>query len=147
MERGQRIGLILSAIVLAAVAFLILRPDDEDDPAPTSQTTTVEQSPQGEPTATVPAPEPEPEFAVIRIRDGGVQGGEQRITVEKGDVARIEVRADISDEIHLHGYDLYRDVTPDKPARFKLKADIEGVFEIEAHDLGHVIVGTLVVEP
>lgn len=35
----------------------------------------------------------------------------------------------------------------DSPARFRVKANAEGIFELEAHDLGHVIIGKLVVEP
>lgn len=146
MERGQRIALIGAALVVAAMAFILLQPDDSDDdmePTPTATSTTL----GGEPTATVPAPEPRPQFERIRIAGGSVQGGERKITVAKGDVARIEVRSDAPDEIHLHGYDVTKNVAPGEPARFRIDADIEGIFEIEAHDLGHVIIGTLVVEP
>jgi len=146
VERGQRIGLIGAALIVAAVLFILFQPDDSDDDTKPTRTAT-EQTLQGEPTATVPGPKPKPEFEEIRIADGSVQGGERRITVSKDDVARIEVRSDAPDEIHLHGYDITKDVARGQPARFRVKADIEGVFEIEAHDLGHVIVGTLVVEP
>ena len=146
MERGQRIGLIGAALIVAAVLFILFQPEDsDDDTEPTPSAT--EQTLQGEPTATVPAPEPKPEFERIRIVDGSVQGGERRITVSKDDVARIQVSSDAPDEIHLHGYDITKEVAPGRPARFRVQADIEGVFEIEAHDLGHVVVGTLVVEP
>jgi hypothetical protein len=146
VERGQRIGLIGAALVVAAIAFILLQPSDSDDdtePTPSGTQNTL----QGEPTASVPAPEPKPEFERIRIVSGSVEGGNPRITVEKDDVARIEVRSDAPDEIHLHGYDITKDVAPGAPARFRVKADIEGVFEIEAHDLGHLVIGTLVVEP
>ena len=146
VERGQRIGLIVAALVVAALAFVLLSPsdsDDDDDVTPTQ----VEQPRQREPTATVRGPKPKPPFSTITIADGKVRGGEARINVKKGDVARIQVRSDKADEIHLHGYDVTKDVTRAKPARFQVKANIEGVFEIEAHDLGHVIIGTLSVEP
>lgn len=146
MTRGQRIGLIGAALVVAAIAFVLIQPDDSDDdtePTPTTTSTTL----GGEPTATVPAPEPRPQFERIRIAGGSVQGGERKVTVSKGDVARIEVRSDAPDEIHLHGYDVTKNVAPGQPARFRIDADIEGNFELEAHDLGHVVIGTLVVEP
>jgi hypothetical protein len=143
VERGQRIGLLLAAAVVAIVAVIVIGGGGDDDDEDTSSGTTT----SGEPTATVRAPKPKPQFETIRIAGGEVQGGERRIRVEKGDIARIAVSADASDEIHLHGYDVYEDVAPGKPARFRVKADIEGVFELEAHDLGHVIIGTLVVEP
>jgi hypothetical protein len=146
VERGQRIALIGAALVVAALAFILLQPGDDDDADPTPSTTPATLG-GGEPTATVPAPKPKPEFDRIRIVDGSVQGGEQEITVSKGDIARIEVRSDAPDEIHLHGYDITKSVGPGEPARFRFEADIEGVFELEAHDLGHVVVGSLVVEP
>ena len=146
MGQGHRIGLIGAALVVAALAFLLFSDgDDDEDSTPAPSTTG--QTLQGEPTATVPAPEPKPEFETIRIAEGSVQGGERRITVEKDDVARIEVRSDAPDEIHLHGYDITKDVAPGRPARFRVDAELEGVFEIEAHDLGHVVIGRLVVEP
>jgi hypothetical protein len=150
VERGQRIGLIVAALAVAALAFVLLSPSDSDDDDTTPTQAEQTRQPgngQGEPTATVRAPKPKPSFSTITIADGKVRGGEARINVKKGDTARIAVRSDKADEIHLHGYDVYKDVTPRKPARFQVKADIEGVFEIEAHDLGHVIIGTLVVEP
>ena len=144
MERSQRIGLIAAAVVVAALAFVLLRPDDEDEGSQPATSTTQQTRPQ-EPTATVP--KPKPQFETIRLAGGDVRGGARRITVEKGEVARIEVRSDAPDEIHLHGYDVYKDVAPGRPARFRVKANVEGVFELEAHDLGHVIIGNLVVEP
>ena len=64
---------------------------------------------------------------------------------------RLLVSSDGNDEIHLHGYDITRNAAPGKPARFRFKADVEGVFEIESHtaeDAGlEPLVGRLVVEP
>lgn len=146
MTRGQRIGLIGAALVVAALAVVLFSGgDDDEDTTPASSTTPATL--EGEPTASVPSPEPKPEFEEIRIAGGDVAGGERNITVSKGDVARFEVRSDAPDDIHLHGYDIEKPVSPGAPARFRVDADIEGVFEIEAHDLGHVVVGTLVVEP
>ena len=149
MERGQRIWLIAVAVVIAAVGiFLIQSGGDDEDDSESAGTATQQTQPQ-DPTGTVkaPTPKPEPEFQKIVIANGKVRGGEQEIELKKGDTARIEITSDAPDEIHVHGYDLTKQVAPSKPARFKFKADAEGIFEIEAHDLGHVIVGTLVVEP
>ena len=147
MERGQRIGLILAAVVVAVVGIVLIssRGGDDDDSG-SAGTTTTETQP-GEPTATVRAPKPQPQFETITLADGAVRGGEKEITVSRGEIARIEVKSDAADEIHLHGYDVYKDVAPGKPARFRVKANAEGIFELEAHDLGHVIIGNLVVEP
>lgn len=148
MERRQRIGLVVAALVVAVVGIVLIQSGGgDDDPEPTSRTT--QKTRPGEPTATVPGPRPKPrpEFETIAIVGGEVRGGEREIKVEKGEIARIEVRSDAPDEIHLHGYDVSEDVAPGEPARFRVEATAEGIFELEAHDLGHVIIGTLVVEP
>jgi plastocyanin len=160
MSRNQRIGLIVAAIVFAVVAFVTASPggdDEEGDQA--AQTTTQRQSETGEestpteteteePHETVP---PEPQTTRIEIRGGEVVGGPAEINVTKGDTVRIVVSADAPDDIHLHGYDIEKKAAPGKPARFKLTADVEGIFEIESHvaeDAGNdPLVGKLTVEP
>ena len=148
MERGQRIGLIVLAVVIAAVGFVLIQSGADDDDGDSARTDTQQTQPE-EPTATVkaPKPRPKPEFQRVALVNGNVRGGEQEIKVEKGETVRIEVTSDAPDDMHLHGYDVSRPVAPGKPARFRFKADLEGIFELEAHDLGHLTVATLVVEP
>jgi len=146
MGPGQRFALIAVTVAVAAGAFALAQPGDDDD-EPATQQTTAETTASGGGGDEKPSPPPKPEADEVVIANGAVRGGEQRIKVEKGDVARIDVRSDSPDEIHLHGYDVTKAVGPDKPAKFRVKADIEGVFELESHDLGHVIVAELVVEP
>ncbi len=56
------------------------------------------------------------------------------------------VRADVSDHVHLHGYDLMADVAPGAPARLRFTADVPGRFEVELEDLG-VPIADLQVRP
>ena len=143
MERGQRIGLIGAALIVAAVLFILFQPEDSDDD---TEPTPSEQTLQGEPTATVPAPEPTPEFEVIRVRGGEPAGGVKEVTVEKGETVRLEVRSDIPEAVHVHGYDLFEDVAPGGSVRFRFKADVEGVFEVELEGT-HTQIAQLSVEP
>jgi heme/copper-type cytochrome/quinol oxidase subunit 2 len=53
------------------------------------------------------------------------------LEVDKDDEVVITVSSDVSDEVHLHGYDIKADVTPDQPAVIAFTADTPGVFEIE----------------
>jgi hypothetical protein len=150
VERRQRIWLIVVAVVIAAVGIVVISAGGDDDDSDSGQTTTQQTETQAqEPTGSVeaPTPKPEPEFQKVVIKDGAVKGGEQEITVKKDDTVRIEVTSDTPDEVHLHGYDIEKEVAPGKPARFKVKADLEGEFELEAHHIGDVTVATLVVEP
>jgi hypothetical protein len=46
------------------------------------------------------------------------------------------VRSDVSDHVHLHGYDLMSDVSPSSPGRIDFRATIPGRFEVELEDRG-----------
>ena len=150
MERRQRITMLLVAVVIAIGAFVLLGGgggggDDED--AQPAQNTTPDQTRPGGPDETNAAPKPRPEAAQIVIANGELRGGAKRIEAKRGDTIRIDVRADVADELHLHGYDVIKDVRPGSPARFRVKADIEGVFELEGHDSFHGTIANVVVEP
>ena len=145
MSNRGRLGLTATAVLVAVIAFLALKPDEgsekADDPA-------VRQD--GSPTATARfAPPPPP--AEILLRDGAPEGGVVRIEASKGELVRIVVSSDARDEIHLHGYDISRRVAPGRPARFRFRAGIEGDFEVESHsaeDAGRdPLIGRLVIGP
>lgn len=147
MSKGQRVGLIALVIAVAAVAFVVARPDDEHEQAgnPSADTTTTEPSSKADvPTATTDA---RPEER-IELRDGKPAGGDVRtIEVKKGDFVRLTVESDAPDEIHLHGYDIEKEAAPGSPARFSFRADVEGIFEVEGHKGGETRIARLVVEP
>lgn len=157
MSNGARIGLLVGTVVVLVLAFALLSPDDDDSNTASTPTATVPattpESPAEEPeqttTAVTPpasAP-PAAEFERIRVRGGKPAGGVKTITVKRGDRARIQVSSpDTSDEVHLHGYDISRDLKAGGSVRFSFKADAEGIFEIELHGT-HTQIGKLVVEP
>jgi FtsP/CotA-like multicopper oxidase with cupredoxin domain len=143
MPRNQRIALVVAALAIAAVAFLVARPDADDgaDPSATAtpaqtetQTGTGEDSAEPQPTMEDESPSPSPpKVARIDIKSGSVAGGAKTIEVARGATVRIVVTADAPDEIHLHGYDITRNAAPGQPARFRFKANAEGAFELESH--------------
>jgi hypothetical protein len=131
VERGQRIGLIGAALIVAALAFILLSGDDDDEDTTPADNGT--QPTLQEPTASVPAPGPAVE--TIRVVDGEPEGGVRDITVGKDDSVRFKVESEgTSGEIHLHGYDLMKDVEAGGSVTFSFKADIEGVFEVELEE-------------
>ena len=160
MSRNQRIGLLMAALLVAVAAVAIAVASGGDDDTgnqaaettkTTAQTTTeapTETETTEQPHETVP---PKPKVTRIQLRGGQVVGGPAEVKVAKGDVVRIAVSGDATDEIHLHGYDIYESLAPGKPARFVFTAEIEGIFELESHvaeDAGRdPLIGKLTVEP
>jgi hypothetical protein len=139
-----RIVVVAAGALLAAGLFLALRPAGEEE-ATTETTPTATATV----TETAPAPqEPKPEVPTLRVlvRDGALVRRIQRLRVERGARVRIVVRADVRDHVHLHGYDVMRDVGPGQPARFRFRATLTGRFEIELEDR-HVLIAELEVRP
>lgn len=57
--------------------------------------------------------------------------GDDRYTVALGSAVSISVAADMSEELHVHGYDLFADIEPEAPGMITFTADIPGIFEVE----------------
>jgi hypothetical protein len=74
----------------------------------------------------------------VTFRNGEVRGP-TRFTVDQGDRVQIVVRADVSDHVHLHSYDLMADVAPGESARIEFVANVPGVFECELEDAGTLL--------
>ena len=68
--------------------------------------------------------------------NGQPQGGVKTVSFKKGEQVRLKVQSDVADEIHVHGYDLMKDVEAGGSVQFSFKATIEGRFEIELEDAG-----------
>jgi hypothetical protein len=116
---GARVGLLIVLVAVAVGLFIVLSGDDDNGGgSTTSATDTTGSNPSGGTT--------------ITVQDDQPVGGIQTIEVSKGDqVDFTVVSKNVSDEVHVHGYDLMQDVVPGKPVTFDFTADIEGVFEAE----------------
>jgi hypothetical protein len=132
-------GLVaLGAIAVVVVLFVVLAGGDDngsDNNATTQAPTAGSTGTAGATGATgqkqsksKPA---KPAIPKILVVDGKPQGGVQRLTYTKGDPVRFAVTSDVADEIHVHGYDLKKDVPAGGTVRFSFPANIEGVFEVE----------------
>lgn len=128
----SRVVLVVGGIALIAAVFLLVRPDDAGAPTPTTAapTTAVPASSSPEPSPT--DPETEVDVAVV---DGAVTSP---ITAEVGLGAEVLLRisSDVADEVHLHGYDLETTVPAGGTGELRFTADAPGVFELEFHESG-----------
>jgi len=159
MKRSARwLAPVLGATAIV-VLFLLLRPDHEPSPVaspPTPTPTigaTVGQTPSPratpEPTPTE-SPEPTPtetrDETTIEIEiQGGDVVGPREVEVPQGSRVELEVKADVTDEVHVHGYDLLATVTPDRRARIEFRATATGVFEVELEGAGLLLLQLVVV--
>jgi hypothetical protein len=88
----------------------------------------------------------QPTFVRVRVVDGVPKGGIVRKTVQEGDRVVLVVTSDVGDHVHLHGYDIMRDVAAGGTARIRFRATLPGRFEVELEDRG-VPIADLTVEP
>ena len=142
--RDRRLLIGLGVIVALVALFLVFRPGDEDEEGTGTTTTAVTALPTLEPTATetetaTTAAPPEGTQLIVTIRSGEPVDGIVRAEAKKGDPVVVIVRSDVSDEVHVHGYDLMADVAPGKPVRIEFTANLTGRFEIELEGRGKQI--------
>jgi hypothetical protein len=140
MKRTRSSLLVAAAAVAAVALFVVLRPGDDEptaepNPEPTTPTATTRKQ-----ELTVERP------ATVRIRidvrNGQVRGGVRRVTVAEGRRIVLTVTSDVADHVHLHGYDVMRDVAPGSPARLAFTASILGTVELELED-SHVLLARI----
>jgi hypothetical protein len=162
-SRGVRAGIAVTALAAAVVLFVVLAGADDPGtdtatPQPQSARATTEgESPAGS-TTTQPeraqvtttaseSPDPQPPtIPRIVVRDGKPVGGVARLEYESGQRVRFTVRSDAAEEVHVHGFDIAKEVPANGSVRFEFAADIEGVFEVELEG-AHVRIAELRIEP
>ncbi len=114
----------LAVIVIAIVLLVVLKKDDS------SKTTSNTGG----------------KVTTIVIKHGKPVGGIADLTYNKGEQVRFKVDSDVSDEVHMHGYDIMKDVKAGGSVSFDFPATIEGVFEAELEGRKEQIV-ELTVDP
>ena len=137
-EETLRKLMLACACMLAATALAGCGSDDSSSASTTDSTTT-----ETETTTTEVAT---PTVVSIVIVDGVPKDGIVRQSVTKGDRVVLVVKSDVADEIHVHGYDLMRDVAAGGTARLPFTATLPGVFEVELEGHG-VQIAELTVNP
>ena len=67
----------------------------------------------------------------VRVVDAKPQGGVQKLSFKQGGTVKFTVVSDTADEIHVHGYDVHKDVAKGGSVHFRFPASIEGKFIVE----------------
>jgi nucleotide-binding universal stress UspA family protein len=141
--RDMRILIGLGVAAALVVLFFVFRPGGGDDNGQAASTTTAEttvtESNGATTTEAVTTTAPKPVQVVVRVRGGKPEDGIVRAQARKGDPVVVIVGSDVSDEVHIHGYDLKGDVAPGMPVRIRFDANLTGRFEIELENRGEQI--------
>ena len=128
----RRLLIVGAAVVVAVALFVVLRQGDEGEatqPVTTSSSTTTE-------TTAPPPPPPMPAHVELVVKGGRPVGGVRSVTVAEGRRVVVVVMSDVAEEVHLHGYNVARDVGPGEPARVAFRATIVGTVEVELEHSG-----------
>jgi hypothetical protein len=144
----QRVAIVVGAIVVLVVAYLVFSGGSDDSKKSASQpaatqssstqsTTTGGADTSGTATSTQPAAPPPP--PTVRVVGAKPQGGVRKLSFNKGDQIRFRVVSDTADEIHVHGYDLMKDVPQGGSVSFSFKGSIDGRFVVELENHGEQI--------
>jgi hypothetical protein len=122
--RTALIGVVL--VVVAVVLFIVLGGGGSDE----SKSTDAGKVP-----------------TVVVDAEGHPVGGIQELVYRKGDRIHFKVKVPFEEEVHLHGYDVMKEVPKGGgTVTYDLPAEIEGVFEAELEGHKEQIV-ELKVEP
>src|SRR4051795_12044640 len=136
MTQGKRLALIGLVVVVAVAGFVIAQNSGSDKKSNSSTSSSTGTGAAAQANAPVQ----------IVVKNAKPVGGVKKITVNKGDPVRFTVTSDVSDEIHVHGYDFHKDVTKGGSVSFDFPAKIDGIFVIELESRSEQI-ASLEVEP
>jgi FtsP/CotA-like multicopper oxidase with cupredoxin domain len=138
MTRNARVAFLGVAVVILVVAFLALRPSSDDPETtadaptatPTMTATTSAPDVRGQTSTPAPTETPTPKPTVD---PGPLLTGSKvvKLRFNKGDTVRFRIRSPKDEEVHIHGYDIKKDVKAGETENVSFKATIDGIFEIE----------------
>jgi hypothetical protein len=117
MNSTMRVVSGIGVVVVAVVLLIVLKNDGGESSSDSGATATTKSGGQSVPT--------------IVIKNGKPVGGIAELSVNEGEEVRFKVDSDVSDEVHMHGYDIMKDVKAGGSVTFDFPATIEGIFEAE----------------
>ncbi len=119
---------------LALAATLLVAGCGGDDP----ETTTPSSTPPPSSTSAAATTPSETAFAgteiVVAVKGGKVDPPTHRVKVAKGTEVRLLVTSDKADELHVHGYEIEKELPAGEQVTVDFTADQTGLFEIETHE-------------
>jgi FtsP/CotA-like multicopper oxidase with cupredoxin domain len=135
MSRNQRLSFLGIAAVIVVIAIVVFAasggPDEtaEDAASPAAgQTSTPTSSgtpASGDRSTATPTATAKPQAPLLE------SGKVAKLRYTEGDTVTFRVVSEKAEEVHVHGYDIKKELEAGKPATMSFKASITGIFEIE----------------
>ena len=140
MTERLRTSLLTAGLVLALSGCAGTDEPPASSPGTSAPVTSVPEgsSPASSSPAATPTT-PAGQRIEVTVTGGQVTGDTGRVPVAVGEQVTLVVTSDVADELHLHGYDLRTALTAGTPAELSFQATVPGVFEVELHDAGTVL--------
>jgi hypothetical protein len=140
MKHSKTLFLLL-ATALAALSLAACGGGDDDTTSAAAETTaTAPSGDTGGDETTAPstntADNTLEKVPTIIVKNGEPVGGVQELEFDSGEQIRFKVSSDAAEEIHVHGYDIAKEVPAGGSVEFDFPAEIEGIFEAELEGLG-----------
>jgi cytoskeletal protein RodZ len=92
-------------------------------------------SPTGSSASASPGPTLAPVAITATVKDGTVTPAAKQYDVPLGSPVHIEITSDVKGEIHVHGYEIEKEIEQDGGSvSIDFVADTAGIFEVESHE-------------
>jgi hypothetical protein len=136
----KRAAYVAGGVAVIVALFVVLRGRGDDETprretaAPRTRTQTAPAVGSRQPRSRPKRVRPRATVVRIQVRGGSVVGGIARPRVQRNARVVVAVSSDTRDEVHVHGYDISREVGPGSPARIAFRATLVGRFEIELEE-------------
>jgi hypothetical protein len=134
---GMRLLLLVAGATAAVVLFVVFRDADDETPPPPPPPPPVVS------TIRQPPPPP-PKLGPVVVRVNANSSSVTRATIPRGRQVVLVVTGPEDEEVHLHGYDVRRNISPNGTVRLPFRATIPGRFEVEL-EAGHRQIADLTV--
>jgi hypothetical protein len=118
MNSTVRVASGVGVVIVAVVLLIVLRDDGDDG---SSDGTAATATKGAGPAVTT----------IVVDRSGNPVDGVAEISVNEGEPVHFKVKSAVADEVHVHGYDIGKDVKAGGSVTFDFPATIEGIFEAE----------------
>jgi hypothetical protein len=123
MNSTMRVVLGIGVVVVAVVLLVVLKDDGSSNETTTTGAASNGRGSAGAGQAATPT--------IVIDKSGKPVGGITEISVEEGEEVRFKVQSAVADEVHMHGYDIMKDVKAGGSVSFDFPATLEGIFEAE----------------